>query len=86
MKKRVTIEAVYSVEIEIPDHKLPDLLTDYQDTIKENADIDDLFAQAAYAYCFLDEDEFIEGLGDVKKQGIKFNHSERELEYSTKDL
>jgi len=86
MKKLVITTVTYATEIEIPDNKIPEILKNFRESITSRAIEDDLFEQAAFGFEILDQDEFIEGLGDLKEEGIKIKHIDRNIGYEVENL
>ncbi|MDI7165952.1 hypothetical protein [Leptospira santarosai] len=86
MKKLVTITITHTAEVTIPDNIIPELLNDYRDTINEVSNEDTLFQTAAMGYCVDDESEFIEGVGNLKEQGIEIVKTNTNYEFDVEDL
>ncbi|WP_032918466.1 hypothetical protein [Leptospira santarosai] len=86
MQKLVTITITHTAEVTIPDNIIPELLNDYRDTINEVSNEDTLFQTAAMGYCVDGESEFIEGIGNLKEQGIEIVKTNTNYEFDSEDL
>ncbi|WP_032917299.1 hypothetical protein [Leptospira santarosai] len=86
MKKLVTITITHTAEVTIPDNIIPELLNDYRDTINEVSNEDTLFQTAAMGYCVDGESEFIEGVGNLKEQGIEIVRTDTSYEFDVEEL
>ncbi|WP_032919370.1 hypothetical protein [Leptospira santarosai] len=86
MKKLVTITITHTAEVTIPNNIIPELLNDYRDTINEVSNESTLFKTAAMGYCLDGESEFIEGIGNLKEQGIEIVRTDTSYDFDLEDL
>ncbi|MDO6383356.1 hypothetical protein [Leptospira santarosai] len=86
MQKLVTITITHTAEVTIPDNIIPELLNDYRDTINEVSNESTLFKTAAMGYCVDGESEFIEGIGNLKEQGIEIVRTDTSYDFDLEDL
>lgn len=79
MKKTVTVTMEFDVTI--PDEKVPEILDDYRAGIDSAGEEDDLFRAVAYQNG-VHEMNFVEGVGDLKEEGIVCKDVGRDTECS----
>jgi len=79
MKKTVTITMEFDVTI--PDEKVPEILDDYRAGIDSAGKEEDLFTAVAYQNG-IHGMNFVEGVGDLKEEGIVCEDVERDTECS----
>jgi len=79
MKKTVTVTMEFDVTI--PDNKIPEILDDYRAGIASNGTEEDLFKAVAYQNG-VHGLNFVEGVGDLKEEGIVCEDNWREEECS----